>query len=110
MADKMVNVTVPGEVAAAFMTQRPELLGPLMARLQEGEVLPQGQVIALVNLLGDQLERFHKLKVELDEIGHAVESLNQAEKHMDKASERLKEQLEVTTNLLLEMDARSKKP
>lgn len=100
----LVNIEVPGEVAAAAMTQWPELLVPLMSRLMDGEVLPQGQVIALVSLIGDQIKRLYQCKRELVELGHAVDSLNQAEKHVDRASEQLREQLQATMSMLLKMN------
>jgi uncharacterized protein YcgI (DUF1989 family) len=103
-ASHLIVVEIPAEVAAAAMTQRPDLLSPLMARLQKGDQLPQGQVIAMVQLIGHQINQLFKVKQQLDEVGHAVESLNQAEKHVDSASDRLREQLEVTTKLLLEMN------
>jgi hypothetical protein len=47
---------VPGEIAAAIETQRPELLAPINNRLKQGVTLPQDGCLGLVNVLQDYYE------------------------------------------------------
>lgn len=62
------NYLIPAEVSAALMTRRPEMIGALVARLVEGEVLPKEQVIGLCKTIQDQILRWVVAEANLTEL------------------------------------------
>jgi hypothetical protein len=87
---------VPGELAVAFATNRPEMIEMLLTQLKAGRELPPDQVIGLVTIIRDSIKLREQDSKVVTELRARIVQLNQA----CKGALRMSQELDDVTNKL----------
>lgn len=91
MSDDKHVYELPGGVAAAIQTNRPELVNIVIAQVKRGEPLSQEHVIGCLEVIRDLTKYRHEDNQRALALGSYCRRLSDASKGIDKVEEKIRE-------------------
>ncbi len=89
MSDDKHVYELPGGVAAAIQTNRPELVNIVIAQVKRGEMLSKEHVIGCLEVIRDLTKYRHEDNQRALSLGRFCRRLSDASKGIDKVEEKI---------------------